>query len=623
MVGLDYILIRANKAYCDLVGYSEEELRTKTFAEVTHPDDLERNMELQRMVGAGKIGHYELEKRFIHKSGKIAHGLLIVTMVRNPEGEPLHFLGQVLDITERMRAEKRLKWWAQVFEHTELGVCIVSADGGTIELHNSATARMLGCSGEDLSGQSTLSFSADGTPEMVAERVRILKEKGHFTWESRIRRKDGSEFNALINATAIRNTIDGDGVMQFVVTLQDITMLKQTELELLRSKEASEAANIAKSEFLANMSHEIRTPLNGIAGMLQLLNSTSASEEQRQYINVALDSCKSLTDLLSDILDLSRIEAGRLELNDAEFSFPAVLESVRNIFQKSAEKKGLLFQIQKDRTIPITLIGDSVRFKQVLFNLVGNAVKFTDTGHVTIEIDLLDTGLHDLPDRIWVRCRVADSGIGIPEDKLQSVFEAFTQAETSFKRKYQGAGLGLGIVKRLVDLMGGEASISSRLGHGSTAEVVLPFGITEQYFERESGSTMDIQALAVSHKVLVVEDDPTNQLTIRRILEKAGCKVSCVSNGQQALEILRKENFDCVFMDIRMPVMDGMEATKNIRNSPEFADKADIPIIALTAYAMQHDKEMFLEAGMDGYVSKPIEMNMLLEVLVNAVSNRK
>ncbi len=620
LVGLDYTLIRANKAYCDLVGYSEEELKTKTLADITHPEDLQRNMELQHSLRLGELENFQLEKRFIHKSGRVTHGLLIATVAYSPEGEPLYFIGQVLDITERFHTEERLWWWAQVFEHAEWGICVLSADGRTIELHNPAIGRMWGCDGVNLSGRPTVSFIADGTESMLDERVSTVVEKGNFTWEDRLVRKDGTEFFALINTTAIK---DANGVVnQFIMNIQDITTLKSTELELLQSKEASEAANMAKSEFLANMSHEIRTPLNGISGMLQLLKSTSLSEEQQQYISIGLDSCKSLTDLLSDILDLSRIEAGRMELIEAPFNFSQVLESVSNIFAKTAEEKGLRFAMISDNRIPDSLTGDVIRFKQILFNLIGNAMKFTEEGHVAVNINLLD-GLKTQENTVLLQLLVSDSGIGIPEDKIHTVFEAFTQAETSFKRKYQGAGLGLGIVKRLVGMMGGEASISSRSGEGTTAEVIVPFTITGGQFEEITGKNMEIHALAVSHKVLVVEDDPTNQLTIKRMLEKAGCSVSCVENGSQALDILRETDFDCIFMDIRMPVMDGVEATRIIRSSPEFADKASIPIVALTAYAMRQDKEKFLAAGMDGYLSKPIEIEALLDVLVQNVSEKK
>ncbi len=620
LVSLDYRLLHANKAYCDLVGYSEAELLTKTLADITHPDDLQRNLELQRKLGTGELDNFYFEKRFIQKSGQVSHGLLIATVAHSPEGVPLYFLGQVLDITERLHTEKRLRWWAQIFEHAEWGICVISADGRTIELHNPAIARMWGSDGENLVGRSTLSFLADSSESLLEERRQTVMLKGSLTWEERLLRKDGGEYVALINVSAIRE--DDDRIRQFIMNVQDITTLKATEFELLQSKEASEAANLAKSEFLANMSHEIRTPLNGISGMLQLLHKTELSEEQLQYVMIALDSCKNLTELLSDILDLSRIEAGKLELQEDLFQFSDALKSVSNIFEKASKDKQLRFSLETEHGIPAKLVGDAIRFKQILFNLIGNAIKFTDEGYVTVKINLL-TGRETQANRIWLQVRVSDSGVGISEDKVHTVFDAFTQAETSFRRKYQGAGLGLSIVKRLVGLMGGEVSISSRLGEGTTAEVILPFTVSTDLRGKITGDDMEIHALAVSHRVLVVEDDPTNQLTIKRMLQKAGCVVSCVENGQEALDTLREQDFDCIFMDIRMPVMDGVEATRIIRTSPEFADKAAIPIVALTAYAMQQDQEKFLAAGMDGYLSKPIEIEALLDILVQSVSKGK
>ena len=398
-----------------------------------------------------------------------------------------------------------------------------------------------------------------------------------------------------------------------------ISERKSVERVLLEAKQSAEAATRAKSEFLANMSHEIRTPMNGILGMLQLMETTSLDDEQKEYILAAIKSSKRLTVLLSDILDLSRVEAGKLVLEEVEFEMTRQKESVLELFAVAIKQKGLVLDFIIDEGIPTKLIGDKTRLRQILFNLVGNALKFTEKGHIRIQATPLP---EPSVSHLRVLFSVEDTGIGIPDERLEDIFEPFVQVEGSFVRKHQGAGLGLSIVRKLVQIMDGTLAIDNPEDGGTTFYLSLPFKLPiadRTCAGQQPGQTPAYKAGAPL-RLLIAEDDEVSMTSCKLMLEKSGHTVSTAANGEETLRLIEEQVFDLILMDVQMPVMDGVQATKAIRGATTLGAKADIPIIAMTAYAMTGDRDKFLAAGMDDYISKPVAMEELKQVIERVIA---
>ncbi|MCE1227228.1 MAG: ATP-binding protein [Geobacteraceae bacterium] len=479
---------------------------------------------------------------------------------------------------------------------------------GKILSINQVCCLQTGYSQEELVTASVTLFDRHLDQQVLQETWNLAKtDPARFpmTLETVHVRKDGSSFPAEVRLSLLPT----ESEFQFVGMVRDVTERKRAEEELLAAKTAAEVANTTKSEFLANMSHEIRTPMNGVIGNAQLLRFTDLTEEQSCYLEYIEADAKHLVSVINDLLDLSKIEAGKMELEQTSFSLRDCIHGLLKPMTPRIASKGLTLKTEIDDTVPNALTGDQLRLKQILRNLVGNAIKFTDQGSVILQVKLLERS----EDKALFHFSVLDTGIGIAPEALEKLFAPFTQADSSVTRKFGGTGLGLSICNRLAGLMGGRISVDSKEGTGSSFHVTLPFQINpspelSEETEQETGSppTWDGKPLTI----LLVDDSQTSRIMASSLLRHFGHRVQTAENGAEALELWRKGPFDIILMDIQMPVMDGLEATRIIREE-EHTTNRHTAIIALTAHALVEQRRHLLASGFDGYVSKPLDVTAL------------
>ncbi len=510
------------------------------------------------------------------------------------------------------------------------GIIFHDSDGNIL-LCNRSAERILGLSEAQLLGTDPIpagweTIREDGSPFLRQDHpamISLRTGEGRDNITMGIRRTDGTVRWISVNSRPVAwDAPESCGAA--VASFADITERKAMEEALRAAKEQAEKASQTKSEFLANMSHEIRTPLNGIIGITDMVLDLNPESAIRKPVEMIRKSADSLMNLVNDILDFSKIEANRLPLKAVDFDLREALDGVLKLFALDTRKKGLRLDVEIDAGIPRNLRGDPDRLGQILKNLVGNAIKFTESGTVALRVEEVaaETPAED-PLRHHLRFSITDTGIGIPEEFQGDLFESFTRLEES--RHLEGAGLGLAISKRLTEMMGGEIGVDSGSGRGSTFWFTARFGAAEPPAAIPEAEGIEEAAAASplpTYRILLAEDNPLNQQFVVYFLEKAGHEVDCVGDGQQVLEILQKKPFDLILMDIHMPNMNGLEATRRIRHATTEAFDPDIPIIALTAYAMKGDKERFVSAGMDHYVPKPVDMKDLFPVIRNAVAAR-
>jgi PAS domain S-box-containing protein len=573
----------------------------------------------------------------VHRQGLIvaASGLLgagalclLCTLQKEILGDPLIPEAYVVPVLFGLLSGGALSWWflrsrelqrkleAQVAEQAKRlrNITVMAPVGffqaeldGTLRDANARMASMLGYGAQELGGEfgsvTTLYVNPGHREKLLAE----LHERGEVLDRMLpLRHKAGHTVWFSVSAAMNRN---GGGPHTEGFAL-DMTTRKHAQDALAEAKLAAEAANAAKTAFLANMSHEIRTPLNGIMGMLQLIGEGSGDPAQAEYARAALKSARRLTALLSDILDLVRMQEGRMALRCQPLDAGQTLRHLGDLFAPTARAKGLEFHVRVADDLPEGLCGDVTRLQQLLANVIGNAIKFTEHGCVTCEAVPLGS---NRPDRARVLFTVSDTGVGIRDEVLRRLFEAFAQADCSFTRRHQGAGLGLSICRQLVDLMDGHISVESEPGKGTSMHLALPFQVVPEVGTREF---LEELHLPPGCNVLLAEDDGLNQLAVSNLLARRGARVSVVSTGRDALAMLREHRYDVVLLDLEMPDQNGLDVARALRSGLAGEAAASTPAIALTASTEPERRRAVFEAGMDDHLPKPVDVNALVAAIL-------
>jgi PAS domain S-box-containing protein len=587
-----------------------------------HPDDADRcDLEIAQALAGEQ--DFDTEFRVCWPDGSIHHIRAIAQVIRSTEGQPLRMIGTNWDITERKKSEEELK---AILETANDGFFTADMDARILTVNN-AYCTMLGYSREELLTKRIWDIDAIEDTEDVKAHIKLLAEQCHDRFETRQLCKDGRQIYVEISATMLR-TPDS----RLVVFAHDISGRKQSEIALREAKNQAEKASRAKSEFLANMSHEIRTPLNGVIGFTELLQSTTLTPIQKQYVNNVNVSGHTLLDLINDILDFSKIEAGMMNLEIVKTDIWQLLNDSIAIIQYAADKKSLELLLSIAPAMPRYAMVDPIRLKQVFANLLSNAIKFTEQGRV--ELCALYESLPDSKGKFIFSVR--DTGIGISESQKQKLFKAFTQADSSTTRKFGGTGLGLIISDLLVQQMNSKIHIDTVQGEGSTFYFEL---VTQIEFEDSSAAVIPITVkpdkqhankhyvpaaglspagtmLYEGYRILIAEDVAMNTKLIKAMLDKLfpGVDLIDVSNGLDVIDAWQQQHPDLILMDVQMPGLDGLEVTRLIRKLEAFGN-SHVPIIALTAGAFQEEKERCLAAGMDNFMTKPVEVESITNIV--------
>lgn len=734
-----------NEKLCNMLQYSKNELLSKTFQDITHPDDLETDLQYVQQILNKEIDSYSMEKRYFRKDGVVIWINLTVTLILDNQGEPDFFISIIEDISEKVVMSDELNHYKKKLEENENllatvineipDALVVKDHEGNFLLSNKVVADLYGTTPEAMLGKhdgdfgvpkkmadffraNVLSIMKRGETEIVyedsrdantgqvrhfksikkpfknslgknqilviAHDVTDLKEteialrnseklledtldlvgEGIWDWnittdivrhnhrwcallgvndnllehslevfaskldpeykdavmqkiqealetntlyfsEHKMLRADGSSFWVEDRGKIIAFDENGKPT-RMIGSIRDIT----AEKALVHAKNIADKANSAKSEFLANMSHEIRTPMNGILGFQEQLAKTESDPERIKKFDVIKNSGEQLLHIINDILDLSKLESGKMEIETRPCAFNEMIHSASSIFSQVASKKNIDLQLQNDNTIPACILADKTRLQQIIFNLLSNAIKFTqENGKVILRSDYS-------AENSTIRISVNDNGIGISSEKLKHIFEAFGQESQEITRKYGGTGLGLSISSQLVTLMGSELKVISKLGEGSTFYFELPVSICdEDQIDKNDDTTDSTTQKEFYGHALIVEDNKTNQMLISMILDDFGISYDIASDGIEAIDKFKTFTFSIILMDENMPNMNGIESTQYIRAIEKEKSLQKTPIIAVTANALSGDQERFIDAGMDDYISKPYTEEDIVKIL--------
>ena len=629
-----------NRRWAETIGYKLEEIQptVETWENALLPEDLARANQAVEDHCNGLTPRYQADFRMRHKNGSIVWAQDRGRVVEYDEkGAAKRLMGVMLDVTKQKMIEQSLA--AQndqlelIFNAARIGAWDWDIVKGAIKF-NDVYLDMLGYTPEEIEGtieewesfvhpdeldmvNAALDKAINGEDQMYAQEIRMRHKDGHYVWTydfGRVVERDESG--------AAKRMIGGHFDFDDKKRMEaEVMQMLEHERELRLARDLAEESTRAKSEFLANMSHEIRTPMNAIIGLTHLVLETDLTEQQRDYVNRTETATQSLLRIINDILDFSKIEAGKLEMEEIAFDIGDVLNDMVELLAVKANEKGLEFSLSIDRDVPAKLLGDSVRLGQIINNLLSNALKFTSEGGVSLKVLAKESS----QESVLIQFEVRDTGIGLTEEQLKALFTPFTQADTSTTRKYGGTGLGLTISKRLAEIMGGEIWCESEYHKGSLFAFTARFKIDADAAAK-SGPRVSKAGVGELIKpiqgarILLTEDNEVNQLVASRILSKAGFEIDIANNGLEAVELVQRHQYDLVLMDIQMPEMDGLTATRAIRALPGCGE---LPIVAMTAHAMSGDRELSLEAGMNDHVTKPINNVELFTALAKWIVPKK
>ncbi|MGC9502368.1 PAS domain S-box protein [Baaleninema sp.] len=617
-------ILEANAALCQMLGYSETELQRLTVRDISATEDLDMDLEYARRLLEGEIAYYHIEKRYLHKDGGLVWGLLSVSLIRDSLDRPLYIIAQVQDITDRKVADLALleseRRYATLAEISPVG--IFKADPqGICSYVNQHCCTLLGRSTSNLLGRGWITLLHPEDLEIVLETwQQAMEHQQVFQLEYRFLHPDGK--TVWVWGQAMPD-VDAQGqLVGFVGTLTDITDRKQAEVALQEAKDAAEAANQAKSTFLANMSHELRTPLNAILGFAQLLRfDGETTPSQRERLDIINRNGEHLLELINDVLSISKIEANRVTLEIDGFDLESLLARLRERFALQAQAKHLDFTIDRAPEVPRSIRTDRRKLEQVLTNLLGNAFKFTDTGGVTLHL-WRETSTSEGEKLAF---EVADTGCGIAEQEALTVFDPFVQSESG-RRSQQGTGLGLAIGRRFVQLMGGDMTLTSQLGIGTRVrfDIALdrsfpPPDAEGDRSSRDASSTAAVVGLAPHcrpYRILVADDTSDNRLLLLQWLEAVGFETLEARDGEAVVRCWQEDAPDLILMDLRMPRLDGYEATKRIRTlERRFLQRRRTPIVATSANAFESERRQCFAVDCDEYIRKPITSAVLFAII--------
>lgn len=546
------------------------------------------------------------------------------SFLKDKSGHTIGLIAINRDITEESKFQEELadreERFRMSFDNAGVGVCLLDLDGRFIRV-NKKLESMLGYESDELIGRRSNEFAYEEDKQVfdTFRELALSGSKENMIYEKRFFSKDQNILWVEISNTLVK---DRNGKPSyFVVHLNDITDRKNAELHLLNAKKEAERANQAKSEFVANMSHEIRTPLNGVIGFNELLLTTNLNSDQREYVQNAISSAHGLLGIINDVLDFSKIEAGKLVLNEVTSNLEQIINDSLGVLKWKANEKGIDLKLEVGLELPKIILVDATRLRQILINLLGNAVKFTEVGEVVLKVSSAQAS----PQKTKLEFIITDTGIGISEEQKTHLFQSFWQGESNSTRRYGGTGLGLRITKSLLDLMGGEIEVQSKLGIGTEFRFVIECSAGGQASNQTVSSENELQnelfanvhhpvLNEISPKILVVEDNEMNRDLLKRMIQKYIPKAQIVEavDGLEGVRFFREIIPDLVFMDVQMPNMDGLEAVTEIRKQPS---GFSVPIIALTAGALYEERKKCFDVGMDQFLTKPIDILALNQIL--------